>query len=105
MISLGCHISQKTMYQGGSWNGLQASPDIMFEAGAGCTDCHHKMEGDQAPKPCSECHDAKEAKGDSPKLRDAVHANCYECHQKHADAGEATGPVKKECKSCHIKSK
>jgi hypothetical protein len=45
----------------------------------------------------------KEEKDGAPKLKDAVHDNCQGCHQEKADAGEATGPLKKKCKECHIK--
>ena len=70
-----------------------------------CTTCHHKMEGDAAPQPCSACHMEKEEKDGAPKLKDAVHDNCQGCHQEKADAGEKSGPVggANECKKCHIK--
>lgn len=68
-----------------------------------CVICHHKTEGDATPKLCSECHMEKEEKDGAPKLKDAVHDNCQGCHQEKADAGEATGPLKKKCKECHIK--
>lgn len=70
-----------------------------------CVSCHHKTEGDAVPKLCSECHPPDAAKDDAPKLKDAVHKNCQGCHQEKADAGEATGPLKKKCKECHIKEK
>jgi mono/diheme cytochrome c family protein len=70
-----------------------------------CVTCHHKTEGDAVPQLCSECHMPKEVKDEAPKLKDAVHQNCQGCHQEKADAGEATGPLKKKCKECHIKEK
>ena len=75
-----------------------------------CMSCHHKTEGDATPKACSECHDKKEVKDEAPKLKDAVHKNCWGCHQKLRDEGKDAGPIKKwekkpECKKCHIKAK
>jgi hypothetical protein len=70
-----------------------------------CTTCHHKVEGDAVPQPCSACHMPKEEKDGAPKLKNAVHDSCQGCHQEKVDAGEKAGPVKgaKECKKCHIK--
>jgi hypothetical protein len=71
-----------------------------------CTKCHHKTEGDAVPQACTVCHMEKEVKDEAPKLKDAVHNNCQDCHQEKVDAGEKAGPLKgaKECKNCHIKA-
>ncbi|NJN63670.1 MAG: cytochrome c3 family protein [Acidobacteria bacterium] len=76
--------------------------------GVACVDCHHKTEGAAVPEKCGACHPAKvdPAKPDVPKLQDAVHGNCWECHQKNADGGKKHGPLKgaKNCKECHVKA-
>jgi nitrate/TMAO reductase-like tetraheme cytochrome c subunit len=55
-----CHELQATFYQGGELEGLEIPKDIMAEAEAACTDCHH----DEADKvirsdgaKCLDCHD------------------------------------------------
>lgn len=71
------------------------------DMGAKCEDCHHAVKG-EAKSNCAACHDAKEAKGNEPKLADAIHKTCKGCHEKTVAAGKkAPG---KECKSCHVKS-
>lgn len=55
-----CHRLQKTIYQGGRLNGIEISPDIMFEAELGCVDCHLDAENKvftPDEKKCAECHD------------------------------------------------
>ncbi len=74
------------------------------KAGIKCTQCHHTMKEGEAVQPCSSCHDAKEAKGNAPKLKDAVHKLCWECHKKMAAESKKTGPVQKDCKLCHVKA-
>lgn len=73
--------------------------------GVTCVTCHHKTEGEAVPEPCSKCHMPDVEKEKAPKLKDAVHKTCQECHQKKIDAGEKAGPGKgaKECKGCHVK--
>lgn len=72
------------------------------EKGAKCVDCHHTQKEGQAVETCGKCHDAKEAKGNAPKLQDAVHKSCKGCHEKSVAAGKkAPG---KECKACHVKA-
>ena len=71
--------------------------------GEKCSACHHKWEAEEIPRACSACHDRTVVKDEAPKLKVAVHKNCWNCHQERLDAGEATGPVKKECKLCHKK--
>jgi hypothetical protein len=55
-----CHRLQKTFYQGGILNDKEVPGDIMFEAGAECTDCHlnesntiFRSDG----KKCLDCHE------------------------------------------------
>lgn len=55
-----CHTSQKAIYQGGTWHGYEVPSDIMFEAGAGCTDCHHNPQGRvirSGATQCLVCHE------------------------------------------------
>lgn len=80
------------------------------ERGIDCVTCHHKTEGDATPEACGKCHDKKEVKEEAPKLKDAVHKTCWDCHTKLREEGKDAGPVKKwekkaECKKCHIKPK
>jgi hypothetical protein len=73
--------------------------------GVECVSCHHTIEEGETPKSCGSCHPDKAAEGEVPKLQDAVHDNCWNCHQEKADAGAAHGPLKgfKNCKDCHVK--
>jgi len=76
-----------------------------------CTDCHHKYEngknvwkeGDPV-KPCIDCHNPLKKQGKIPKLQNAFHKNCKNCHKKLAKAGKKAGPYKK-CNQCHQKKK
>lgn len=55
-----CHSLQTTFYQGGSIEGHTISQDIMFEAGAGCTDCHLNDEDAvfrSDKEKCLDCHE------------------------------------------------
>ncbi len=64
-----------------------------------CLVCHHMAKaGDTAPKPCSECHQAKA--GDAPSYKDALHKNCQGCHKEQKAAGK-NPPLK--CNECHVK--
>ncbi|MFP4082549.1 MAG: cytochrome c3 family protein [Candidatus Aminicenantes bacterium] len=54
-----CHQIQKTLYKGGTFNGLHVSKDIMAEAEVSCVDCHTGPEdriyrSDRSK--CVECH-------------------------------------------------
>jgi hypothetical protein len=55
-----CHTLQKTYYQGGMLNDNEVPGDIMFEAGAECTDCHlndqNRIFRSDAKK-CLDCHE------------------------------------------------
>lgn len=74
-----------------------------------CTECHHNYEngknvwkeGDPV-KPCKDCHDPLKAQGNVPKLQNAFHKNCKNCHRDLAKAGKKSGPFKK-CNDCHQK--
>ncbi|MBP7149336.1 MAG: cytochrome c3 family protein [Acidobacteria bacterium] len=74
------------------------------DKGVSCTTCHHTSKEGETPQACSSCHDAKVAKDKAPKLQDAMHTSCYGCHEKTAAAGKKAGPVKKDCKVCHVKA-
>lgn len=54
-----------------------------------CQICHHT----ESYENCGNCHGLKP---EAPKLKEAFHALCKDCHTK-----EARGPSK--CKECHIK--
>jgi hypothetical protein len=77
-------------------------------AGLKCVECHHTLKEGETPQACTTCHDLKEAKDKAPKFYDVVHgaaaAGCNGCHSKLAAAGKKAGPVKKDCKSCHVKA-
>jgi len=67
-----------------------------------CSTCHHKLKtGDTEVEACSECHGDKD--GRAPRLKTAFHTTCTNCHEDTGKLGEKTGPVKKECKLCHVK--
>ncbi len=74
------------------------------KAGVKCVECHHMNKADADSKACSSCHDAKAANGKTPKLVDAVHSSCWECHKTLKAAGKKAGPEKKDCKLCHVKA-
>ncbi len=71
----------------------------------GCVTCHHKTKAGETPKPCSACHDKKKPEGKKLKLKDAVHKTCWGCHKENLDAGKKGGPIKKDCKVCHVRKK
>jgi hypothetical protein len=55
-----CHQLQKTLYQGGILNEKEVPGDIMFEAGAECTDCHINDQNTifrSGAKKCLDCHE------------------------------------------------
>lgn len=76
------------------------------KTGLKCVECHHMTKEGEAPKPCSTCHNAQ-ATGKTPKLFQAIHGtaafSCTGCHAQSFAAGKKTGPIQKECKSCHVK--
>ena len=80
-----------------------------------CTDCHHDVDIEPEPGACNQCH-AEKSDGDTPSLRDAVHAKCESCHadmyEKKLDGcnechellpGKADGP-QPTCNSCHYET-
>ncbi|MHC4663666.1 MAG: cytochrome c3 family protein [Planctomycetota bacterium] len=70
--------------------------------GYGCKKCHHKMKSsDETPTKCTGCHKLKPAEGDeTPRLKDAFHDSCKDCHKK-GDGKETDAP--KKCNECHAK--
>ncbi len=70
----GCHHLQKSFYEGGELNGYDIPADIMFEAEAGCTDCHLDAENrifrSEANK-CLDCHE-EEYRGIFMEWQDSV---------------------------------
>ncbi|HHN73638.1 MAG TPA: hypothetical protein ENK10_00255 [Acidobacteria bacterium] len=72
-----------------------------------CKTCHHKLQEGATPRACSECHDKKVVKDEAPKLKNALHKTCGDCHAAKQEAGEKAGPLTamkaKQCKKCHVK--
>jgi hypothetical protein len=84
----------------------------------GCVDCHHVYEdgknvwkeGDQVQK-CEACHQNTERppkgmkKEDKIKEfhKDALHANCRDCHKRMIDKQSELGRKLKTCTGCHAK--
>ncbi|UCF69175.1 MAG: cytochrome c3 family protein [Acidobacteriota bacterium] len=68
-----------------------------------CAACHHTTKAGETPQSCGSCHDAKQVVENAPKLKDAVHSTCWDCHTSKLEAGEKSGPIKKDCKACHVK--
>ena len=58
-----------------------------------CAKCHHVK--DKPTAACNSCHDLKEAKNNAPKIQDAFHKACLDCHKAQ------NGPSK--CNDCHKK--
>ena len=70
---------------------------------AECTTCHHKyLPTDIKMKACHDCHMHKK-RTDAPKTKMAFHTRCTTCHEDSTNNGDATGPVLKKCKLCHVK--
>ena len=67
-----------------------------------CESCHHAQEAKQPIQACHECH-THEGTDKAPKVKDALHLRCQGCHEENLKAGNPHGPIKKECKLCHIK--
>ena len=76
----------------------QMHSDLSF---AECTSCHHTLKPGEEVKTCHECHNDKSE--DAPKSKKAFHTRCTGCHEYTAEKGEATGPLPKKCKLCHVK--
>jgi hypothetical protein len=66
-----------------------------------CSTCHHTWEAGETIKPCHACHEHKGV--DSPVAKTAFHTRCIGCHEYTTGQGDPAGPVKKECKLCHVK--
>ena len=83
-----------------------------------CTDCHHVYEdgnnvwkeGDEVQK-CEACHQNTEKPPQGMKKedkikeyhKDALHANCRDCHKKMIDKESELGQKLKKCTGCHTK--
>jgi hypothetical protein len=73
-----------------------------------CTDCHHDYqkgknvwkEGDPVKK-CGDCHNPKKKQGKVPKLQNAYHKNCKNCHKDLVKAGKSKKAPYKKCNDCH----
>lgn len=66
-----------------------------------CSTCHHTYTGEAAVKPCGDCHVKKSTT--APSKMKAFHLRCQGCHQYTVEQGDKAGPLKKECKLCHVK--
>ena len=70
-----------------------------------CLVCHHDFKvfsnrNEKIGTKCSSCH-KREPNEDIPvPLLEAFHGNCIDCHQKHLDRGQSSGPV--DCGDCHL---
>ena len=85
-----------------------------------CTQCHHVYkdgkniwkEGNPVQK-CEACHtetgkppkDMKKAEVVSKYHKEALHANCKDCHKKMVDKNSDMGKALKGCNGCHPKKK
>lgn len=67
-----------------------------------CETCHHAQDVKQPIQPCHQCH-TKDGSEEAPKVKDALHLRCQGCHEENLKAGNPHGPIKKECKLCHVK--
>ena len=68
-----------------------------------CTECHHTYTGEKNIQPCNDCHVKTSTK--APSLFKAIHMKCAGCHEYTVKMGKPGGPLKKQCKLCHIKEK
>lgn len=68
-----------------------------------CTECHHTYTGEKAVQPCADCHLKTSTK--APSLFKAIHMKCSGCHEYTVKMGDPAGPLKKQCKLCHVKKK
>jgi nitrate/TMAO reductase-like tetraheme cytochrome c subunit len=82
-----CHALQKTLYEGGTLDGLAVPKDLMADAGASCPDCHLDKDK-KVVRPddgaCVACHDEKyratfaewrdDVRGRVERIRTALHA-------------------------------
>ena len=68
---------------------------------AKCVDCHHA--NPDAPKPCFDCHDDKDAaNGGGHKYKETMHNNCgKKCHTEAAAAGKNAPTFPGNCPKCH----
>lgn len=79
------------------------------EYGIDCTNCHHDYRNGEnvwtetdPVKSCVECHDPEKGQGDVPKLQNAYHRNCRDCHQELIKQGKSETAPSKKCNDCHL---
>ncbi|HPR64539.1 MAG TPA: cytochrome c3 family protein [Thermoanaerobaculia bacterium] len=63
-----------------------------------CTKCHHTQKEGEAVQKCTDCHGKDE---NAPKVMNAFHGLCKDCHKAKNEEGKAA-PT--ECKGCHVKA-
>ena len=68
-----------------------------------CSECHHTYTGENRAQPCEDCHLKTSTK--APSLFKAIHMKCSGCHEYTVKMGRPGGPLKKQCKLCHVKEK
>lgn len=68
-----------------------------------CSECHHTYTGEKKIQPCNDCHVKASTK--APSLFKAIHLKCSECHEYTVKMGRPGGPLRKQCKLCHVKEK
>lgn len=68
-----------------------------------CSECHHTYTGEQKIQPCGDCHLKTSTK--APSLFKAIHLKCSACHEYTVKMGRPGGPLRKQCKLCHVKVK
>ncbi|WP_316900158.1 cytochrome c3 family protein [Pseudodesulfovibrio indicus] len=64
--------------------------------GGDCQACHHDTDIEAKPQACSNCH--LDGSNSVPRLRDAAHERCADCHQDFYDDGL------KGCANCHVRN-
>jgi hypothetical protein len=71
--------------------------DALAKQGKDCASCHKKdADGKLSTK------FMRLADEDAGKIKEIYHGQCIGCHQEMADAGQQTGPLDGQCRSCHI---
>jgi len=68
-----------------------------------CSECHHTYTGEKKIQRCEDCHLKTSTK--APSLFKAIHMKCSGCHEYTVKMGNPAGPLKKQCKLCHVKEK
>ncbi len=74
--------------------------DALAKQGKDCASCHKKdADGKLSTK------FMRLADENAGKIKEIYHSGCIGCHQSMADAGQETGPLDGQCRSCHTDKK